>query len=215
MVLLPVLMLVGFLLTGCMRLQVGMVVSDDDRVSGQIVVAGLPVQEGDRGPQILVPAELESRVRVEPYEQDGYVGTQLFFSGLTFQELGTLAERAGSTTSRYQLTLRRAGSLVTLSGSADLTQVPADHADMRIKIAFPGTITETNGEHEGDAVTWWPEPGKVNQFSAVARYSSGDAASWMGWVVLVGAGTGGVALLVGVMALVEHRRTLRREAVPS
>ena len=207
--LLPVLLLAAFALTGCVRLHAAMAVSQDDRVSGEITAATPPTRDNDPGPQLKVPEELASRVTTRPYQADDYVGTQLFFSGLTFDEVRVLATATSASSSRYQLTFRRSGDLVTLSGSVDLTQVPPERADVQVKIAFPGEIIDTNGREEDNAtIAWAPKPGQASMLTATVRYAGANSVSYFGWTMLVAGLTGGAALIVLVLALVSRRRSL-------
>ncbi|MFT7837282.1 DUF3153 domain-containing protein [Saccharothrix sp. BKS2] len=207
--LLPVLLLAAFALTGCVRLHAAMAVSQDDRVSGEITAATPPSRDNDPGPQLKVPEELATRVTTKPYQVDDYVGTQLFFSGLTFDEVRVLATATSASSSRYQLTFRRSGDLVTLSGSVDLTQVPPERADVQVKIAFPGEIIDTNGrEEDGATISWAPKPGQASMLTATVRYAGANSVSYFGWTMLVAGLTGGAALIVLVLALVSHRRSL-------
>ncbi|WP_223199145.1 DUF3153 domain-containing protein [Solihabitans fulvus] len=204
-------MLLTLTLTGCVRLHAAMAVTEDDRVSGEIVAATPPTQDADPGPQLKVPQELASRVSVKAYKADGYTGTELYFNGLTFEEVRSLSTAASSTTSHYQLNFRRSGDLVTVSGSVDLTQVTADRADIQVKISFPGPVLSTNGKIDTDnsTVGWTPKPGQASMLTATVQYSSNPTTSWQGWALLVGGLTGGAALIVIVLALVAHRRSLR------
>jgi hypothetical protein len=207
--LLLVFLLATFSLTGCVRLHAAMAVSADDRVSGEIIAATPPTADNDPGPQLRVPSELSSRVTTKPYKVDAYAGTQLFFNGLTFEEVRTLSTATSSSSSRYQLTFRRSGGLVTMSGSVDLTQVPADRADIQVKISFPGGVVDTNGrEEESGTISWSPKPGQASMLTATVQYAGAESNSFLGWILLVGALTGGAALIVVVLALVAHRRSL-------
>ena len=207
--LLLVFLLATVSLTGCVRLHAAMAVSADDRVSGEIIAATPPTADNDPGPQLRVPSELSSRVTTKPYKVDAYAGTQLFFNGLTFEEVRTLSTATSSSSSRYQLTFRRSGGLVTMSGSVDLTQVPADRADIQVKISFPGGVVDTNGrEEEGGTISWSPKPGQASMLTATVQYAGAESNSFLGWILLVGALTGGAALIVVVLALVAHRRSL-------
>lgn len=207
--LLPVLLLAAFALTGCVRLHAAMAVSQDDRVSGEITAATPPTRDNDPGPQLKVPEELAGRVTTQPYHQDDYVGTRLSFSGLTFEEVKVLATATSASSSRYQLAFRRSGDLVTLSGSVDLTQVPPERADVQVKIAFPGEVIDTNGREEDNAtIAWAPKPGQASMITATVRYAGANAVSYFGWTMLVAGLTGGAALIVLVLALVSHRRNL-------
>lgn len=206
-----VVLLTALCLTGCVRLRATIAVSSDDHVSGELIVAALPGRDDDPGPQLNVPPTLASRVRAQPYVIDGYTGSQLFFNGLAFDELRQLAGSASTSTSRYQLTLRRAGSVVALTGFVDLTQVPKDKTDVQVKMSFPAHVTSTDGNNDGDTVTWSPKPGQVTQLNAMVRYDDAGMGSWFGWAVLVAIGAGSVATFVAVLALVLHRRGVAAE----
>ncbi|WP_447006369.1 DUF3153 domain-containing protein [Saccharothrix isguenensis] len=206
--LLPMFLLAFFSLTGCVRLHAAMALSSDDRVSGEITAATPPTQDDDPGPQLKVPNELASRVTTKPYKVDDYVGTQLSFSGLTFEEVRTLSAATSASSSRYQLSFRRSGDLVTLSGSVDLTQVPPERSDIQVKISFPGEVVDTNGREEDNAtVAWSPKPGQASMLTATARYAGENSVSYFGWTMLVAGLTGGAVLVVLVLALVSHRRS--------
>ncbi len=187
-----------------------MAVSSDDLVSGDIVAAVPPAQESDPGPQFKIPDQLAGRASTEPYKQDGYVGSRLRFTGLSFDELHDLAATSGGSESRYQLSFRRSGELVTMSGSADLSSVRQERADIQVKISFPGAVTDTNGIDEAsNTVAWTLKPGEATMISAVTRYAGQGSMSWMAWSLVVGALAVGAALVVGALALVAHRRAVR------
>lgn len=206
--LVPVLFLAVFSLTGCVRLHAAMALSQDDRVSGEIVAATPPTRDNDPGPQLRVPNELASRVTTKPYAADNYTGTQLFFSGLTFDEVRALAAATSASSSRYQLNFRRSGDLVTMNGSVDLTQVPPERADIQVKISFPGDVVETNGrEEESSTIAWSPKPGQASMLQATVRYAGENSPSYFGWTMLLAGLTGGAALIVVVLAIVAHRRS--------
>lgn len=195
--------LVAVLLSGCLRAQVSMGVSSDDRVSGRIVVAVVPSAEGDTGPGLDVPNSLSGKIRVQPYSADGYVGSEALFSDLTFgdvQQLGGLSDQAAGL---FQLSLARAGDLVSLSGQVDLGTVPAEGSDVQFTIAFPARVTTTNGAREGDNVVSWALPaGERSTLRAEVRYSDPNTRSFAGWAGIVFGVTVGVAAIVGGMAYV-------------
>lgn len=197
-------------LTGCLRVHAALAVSKDDVVSGELVIAALPVSKDDDGPKLTIAPELADQVRIEPYTADGYVGQKVTLSGLRFDDLAVLTESI-STMRQYRLSLRRSGGLVSLAGSIDLTRVPPDRADVQIKIAFPGQISRTNGDNVDGTISWAPKPGAVTELSATARFSGAGGVSWTQWVAIVGGGAVGVAVLVVLLALFTHRRHLRLE----
>ncbi|WP_198943313.1 LppM family (lipo)protein [Actinokineospora bangkokensis] len=209
----PLAAVLALALSGCLRVQAALAVSEDDTVSGQLVVASVAGKQGDLGPALTVPPELTGKVRTQVYNQDGYVGQTVAFQDLTFPEVTLLGESI-TVGKQYRLTFRRAGDLVTMAGSVDLTELPADRADIQVKIAFPGTVSRTNGVNDGGTISWKPKPGAVSEFNATAQYSDASGVSWTGWVAMVGAAAVGVALIVLALALYSHRRTERQLGAP-
>ncbi len=112
------------LLAGCIRVQVSMGVSANDRVTGQVVAAAIPANEADKGPQLTPPSSLEDKIRVQEYKKDGYVGSQAFFSDLSFGDVAQLGSMYAEGSGSFQITLKRSGDTVTLDGKADLKTVP-------------------------------------------------------------------------------------------
>ncbi|NLE79070.1 MAG: DUF3153 domain-containing protein [Rhodococcus sp.] len=188
-------------LTACLRVQVSMGVSANDRVSGQIVAATVPVDEADKGPQLVPPDSLADKIRVQEYKQDGYVGSQVFFSDLTFgdvSQLGAMSEQAAGS---FQLSLKRSGDFVTLDGRADLESVPATGSDIQFTIAFPARIATTNGTRDGDSIVSWKLPaGEKSTIRAEVRYADPNTRSFAGWAGIVGGVTIGVAVIVAALA---------------
>jgi hypothetical protein len=197
-------------LTGCVRIHAALAVSSDDQISGDLVIAALPVSKDDDGPNLTVPPELAEKVHIEPYTADGYVGQKVTITGLRFTELQLLVDSI-STLQQYRLSFRRSGDLVSLAGSIDLTRVPKDRADVQVKIAFPGRVIRTNGDNTDGTISWSPKPTAVTEFSATAQYSNVAGVSWTQWVVIVGGGAIGVSVLVVLLALFTHRRNLKLE----
>ena len=198
-------------LSGCLRVHAALAVSPDDKVSGDLIIAALPVNEQDTGPKLTIPPELNDQVHAETYTQDGYVGQKVTFRNLRFVDLAQLVQSI-SEAKQYRLSLRRAGNLVTLAGSIDLTQVPAERADVQIKVAFPGSVSRTNGDANDRTVSWSPKPGAVTEFDAIAQYSTGGGGdTWMKWALLVGGAALLAALVAALLALIAHRRNISAE----
>jgi hypothetical protein len=195
-----------FSLSGCLRVHAALAVSPDDLVSGTLVVASLSNGD-DNGPPLTIPPELNDRVRSEKYVQDNYVGTKVTFSELRFVDVALLVQTI-SQSKQYRLSFRRAGELVTLAGSVDLTQLPADRADVQIKIAFPGNVTRTNGDESDGTVTWKPKPTSVTEFNAIAQYSGTSGESLTKWITIVGGGALLAAVIAALLALIAHRRSI-------
>ncbi|MGB3442783.1 MAG: DUF3153 domain-containing protein [Actinophytocola sp.] len=194
-------------LTGCLRIHAALAVSPDDLVSGELIVAALPVSEQDNGPPLTIPPEMNDRVQSEKYTVDGYVGQKVTFSGLRFTDVATLVESI-SESDEFRLSIRRAGDRVTLAGSVDLTQVPKERADIQIKIAFPGSVTKTDGDEDNGTISWSPKPTAVTEFNAIAQYSDSGDDSLMKWVLIVGGSALLAAVVAALLALIAHRRSV-------
>ncbi|MEE2031527.1 LppM family (lipo)protein [Rhodococcus chondri] len=188
-------------LTGCLRVQASMGISSDDRVSGQIVAATIPADENDAGPQLTVPSSLAGKVRVQEYTQDGYVGSQVFFSDLTFGDVQQLSTLSDQSAGMFQLNLQRAGDLVGLTGRVDLESAPEQGTDVQFTIAFPARVATTNGTRESDSIVTWKLPaGEVSTLRAEVRYSDPNTRGFAGWAGIVAGVTLAVALLIAALA---------------
>jgi hypothetical protein len=183
----------GTALGGCARVRTALALQPDDTVTGEIVIATPERGPDDTGPEISVPAEIESDVDVSSYRQDGYTGSVLRFDNLSFEQVGLLNQVAGPAGGTVQFQLRRAGNRVQVSGRVDLKTVSVDRADFQLKISFPGVVLDTDGEDEGDTVSWRFTPGEVGDFNAVVASDDPDAPSPVNWTV-------GLGLLVALAA---------------
>lgn len=197
------------LLTGCVRARADLTVSGDYKVSGTMIAATVPTSPDDHGPQLSIPSDLGDQVVVQPYAADGYVGTQLSFTNLEFEQFSTLVGGSSAASSNYQLLLRRVGDLVTFTGSVDLRTVPADRSDVELKITFPATVSSATGSVDDQTVTWQPKPGSITALSATSDLSTLATAAWLRWSVLVAALLVGSVLVISVLALRAHRRSRR------
>lgn len=180
-------------LGGCARVRAGLAVQPDDTVDGQVEIATPDGAPGGKGPQLTVPPDLAGDLEVSPYDEDGYIGSTVRFSGLTFDQLARLSEIGGVAGGRAELQMRRVGGRIAVQGRADLTTVPVDRSDFRLKISFPGEVLETNGEADGNTVSWTFTPGEVSQINASVASTDPNAPSTVGWTLLLG-------LLVAVAA---------------
>ncbi len=201
MLLLAVL-LVGMLLGGCARVRTALAVQPDDTVTGEIVLATPETGPDDPGPAVTLPPELQSDVDVTEYRQDGYTGSVLRFSNLSFAQVAALSRVAGAPDGPVRLDLRRAGNRVLLVGAVDLTTVSVDRADFQLKISFPGQVLESNGEVDSGTVSWAFTPGEVGDVAAVVAFDDPNAPSAVNWTLGL---AGVVALLAAVIVLIARR----------
>ena len=204
-------LLVVPLLTGCLRVQATMGISSDDRVSGQIVAATIPADENDPGPELTAPSALAGKVRVQEYSQDGYVGSQVFFSDLTFGDVQQLTTMSDQSAGMFQLNLQRSGDLVALNGRVDLESAPSQGTDVQVTIAFPARVATTNGTRESDSIVTWKLPaGEVSSLRAEVRYADPNTRGFAGWAGLMAGAAFGVALIIAGTAWFTRNPAPRR-----
>ncbi|WP_428847172.1 LppM family (lipo)protein [Nocardia arthritidis] len=192
-------------LAGCLRVQVSMGVSSNDRVSGRIVAAVVPANPGDKGPQLKAPDPIATKVRVEKYAQDGYVGSQVFFEDLSFGEVQQLGGLSDQTQGMFNLQFQRTGDLVSMNGRVDLKSVPPQGSDVQFTIAFPARVAKTNGNRDDDStVSWKLPPGDVSTLRAEVSYADPNTRSFAGWAGIVGGITLAVAAVVAAVAYMDR-----------
>jgi Protein of unknown function (DUF3153) len=190
-------------LGGCARVRAALAVAADDTVKGEVVAATPAKSADDKGPTVTLPAELASAVSVSPYRQDGYTGSVLRFSRLSFDQTAALTRAAFPKSDRTQFLLRRAGGRVLVTGAVDLTAVPVDKADFQLKMTVPGRVVDANGEIDGDTVSWTFTPGEVGDISATLAYADPGAPSVLNWTL----GLGTVVVLAALVVALAARGT--------
>ncbi|RCW44036.1 uncharacterized protein DUF3153 [Halopolyspora algeriensis] len=198
--------LVAVLVSGCLNANVSLTIYENDRVSGQLMVA-VPTPDGEEPLRLQPPQGMADRVRVSPYDNGDRSGSKLSFTKLTFDELEHLAASLSRADSRYRFDIERAGSLVTVQGSVDLTPLAETDSSVLIEINTPGEVTSTNGRTNAGMVSWYPPPGEVTQISATFQFTgTTQNVFWWSWTTLFSALTLATAVLVAVLALLNHRR---------
>lgn len=208
-------LLVPFLLSGCFKFTMDLEVSDQDTISGDVVVAlskELQALAQDTGGAEGTDAFSDlSGVEVTEFDDGTFVGQQYSFSGLPIEEL-SLDDDASA------LSIKRIGDNLVVSGTLSFEDDTADHAqaddlgfgqaffdsaDLRVAIKFPGEIRETNGsiDEETNTITWIPKYGEANDISAVV-YSPRGVPIWVWWAL---GGVGGVLVVAALVVLLVGR----------
>jgi hypothetical protein len=115
-----------------------------------------------------------------PYKKDGFEGSQIFFESVPLEVFSE------SNAQDDFLSIVRVGDNLITSGSfdlggeggneAELNFFGADFAenllasaDVSISVTYPGEIINTNGQVNGNTITWRPEYGSKNEINAVVR----------------------------------------------
>jgi hypothetical protein len=211
------------LLSGCIKLNMDLTVSTDNTVSGSAIVAidkqlvaltGQPVDQIFGGDTI-APAGTQG-VTTKDYEDDTFVGQEITFEGAP---LSALAESEDADA----LKIVREGDVFTVTGALDMTNDSGGDAtneavenalasaDIRISITFPGPVTSSNGEVDGNTVSWSPKVGQRTELQAQASaIPSGSSSSTVLWIAIAVA----VAVVVISGVMVMRRRSLST-AVPA
>jgi hypothetical protein len=192
------LLLVGLaaLLAGCTQVHAALAIQGDDTVAGDVAIgtaSGAP-------PAVAVPAPLAGQVAVAPYQDGGYRGVRLLFSGLRFDQVNSLVGVSPTANGRLRFELRRSGGLVVLGGQADLSALPVDQADVQLKVAFPGEVVSTDGTATASTVSWAFPAGQVSQFNMVISSPDPTKPSVARWTLLVAALVTAAAVAVVLLA---------------
>jgi hypothetical protein len=195
--------LIGLMLGGCARVRTALALQPDDTVDGEIVLATPETGPEDKGPKVTIPADLTDAVDITAYRQDGYVGSVVRFTGLTFPQVSELQQFGGDGGKGTRLEIRRSGNRVITTGSVDLTTVSVDKADFQLKISYPGEITDTNGDIDSSTVSWTFTPGQVDDVNVVVAFDDPNAPSTLNWTL----GLTALVVLTAAAVVVWARRT--------
>ena len=197
------------LLSGCLKLDMDVTVSEDDTLSGTMIfafdkalmeAAGQNPEDALAGSEPL-PEGLEG-VEQADYEDDKYQGVQYTFDGLSLEEWNT---------TDTDIRIEHVGDEFVVSGTMDMStgdtgtgdpamdeqlQTAFESAEVRIKLTFPGEVKESNGQVDGNSVTWEPKFGEATDISATA---SAVASGGNMMLLLI---IGGVVLLIVIVVVV-------------
>ncbi|WP_278236222.1 hypothetical protein [Isoptericola sp. AK164] len=187
---------VGLLaLSGCMKVDWDMTLSEDDTASGTVIMGisdefaeslGMDPQElwdmSNEGEDSLTE-DLPEGSTEQPWSDGEYTGVEVGFVDQPISEM--------SGEGSDDLSITRDGDEYVVDGVFDLSQdaqdmedmggeLPEgllDSFDMRIAVTFPGAISETTGEVDGNTVVWTPSVGEVTEVYARGSAVSGGAAA--------------------------------------
>lgn len=203
------------LLSACLKLDMDLEVSADDTISGSVIFAldkGLLELTGQSAEDLLgtdapLPTDAEG-VSTGPYEDDEYQGQRFSFEAVPLAQFNEGDEPDALRIVREGDVFQVSGAL-DLSGATGATGVPGledafQNADMRIRISFPGEVTESNGEIDGNTVTWVPQIGQRLEIQATASAIEGAGGGSSMTVILIVVGV--VVVLAIVVGVVLARR---------
>ena len=208
-----------FALSGCFKLDMDLTVNSDDTIDGVVVfavneeLAAMADEEPDEDSE-LTEEDVPEGATIEEYDEDGFVGQKVTFDGATIAELNESFSSEGDTGGPSGWSLTHEGDEYRFTGDMDMTEMASSGedeldmsafmqgAELQIAMTFPGEVTESNGEVDGNTVVWEPEIGEKNEMTAVAQEGGFP-------VVLVAViALGALALLVAAALLwARSRRT--------
>lgn len=211
------------ILSGCLKYDLTLEVSEDDTLSGTMIVA--IAREFAVGEQALGRTgditTTEGSVTKEPYEDADYVGSRFILNDIPISEIGALATDGSS-----EFTLTREGDEFVLDASLDFNLGGSDSIPTgssftaMVSFTFPGAVLESNGAISGNTVAWTElVPDAANSLtaraSAVANGQAGETASsrtpWWVWALT---GVGGLLVLgIGAMFILRRRRAATSAAL--
>ena len=180
-------------LTGCVRAQVDLTVTENRTVEGTVLLAwdkGF-LEQVDRDPaeaqqEILddLTDDAPDGMTCEAWEEAEFIGSACVLDGVSLDDINE-AEAFDQ-----RLTLLVAGDDVVLSAVVDLDEVPTDNPDLldtfdvSVRFTFPGRVSDASGSIDGTSVTWEPQPGERTELLATAELMPGQAAPFPAWIAV-------------------------------
>lgn len=218
---LSILLLSSFILAGCIKIDMNLEVTSQDKISGDVTLAiseALAVLAESSDSSSLGNGIYEDLpgVRVEQYNENGFTGQKIFFRAVPIEVFSQEESEEGI------LQIVRDGDYLVTTGNFGLAEEETseesvdflagglieniyDSADIKISIKYPGEIVETNGQITGNAITWRPKFGEENEISAKVYAPRGLSLSQYLWTFLL------VALLFLLIVLIRYNKlSLRR-----
>jgi hypothetical protein len=221
-------------LTGCIKMDMQLNVSEDDTVGGEIILAlsrdvSAMAEAMGEDPSTAfgeLGQDLPEGATAEEYEDDDFVGQRYVFEDVPLSEFTADESGFGITHEGEEIVVdgnldmadfdpeAMAGELGGLGGDAgelgDTDQL-MESLEMSVSITFPGEVTEHNGELDGTTVTWTPVPGEANEISARSADSGGGGGDgipvWI-WILIV-------VVVLGLAGLLFFLSRNRNQAPPA
>lgn len=198
-------LLAVLMLSGCLKVQVGLSLGTDDTISGTVLVtkstpkaAGASGSSQSSAPAIPVPSGSAAgsasaalnlptpsvtvgTITAEDYSEGDQSGYKYIYKKTTFADAKSypiLDKRGGA------MVFTRRKDTVSFSSTLNLTYSSTPTAqdalisknfDGTVKITFPGKVVSSNGTVDGNSVTWKLEPLKENVLTATATYPQAAA----------------------------------------
>ena len=216
---------IALLLAGCFKVNMNLEVAADNTVSGSAIIAvdedllELSGQSVDDLFADMDLSDLPPGSSADPYREDGFVGQQVTFESVPLSEFAGNGTLTGSATGE-DLNIVREGDEFHVTGGFDMsgqeftgTEIPQqflDNFEFTISMTFPGEVTSSTGEIDGNTVTWEPTIGENTRIEAVASAIPSSSSPIL-MIVLIAVG----ALVLGAIVFFLTHRTPAPAASPT
>lgn len=200
------------LMSGCMKLQMDLTVNSNDTVSGSIIFAVnkdllAAVQQSfddiTQG-QAPLPSDVAD-VQTSDYEDDTFIGKKYTFSDVPLEKFNTPDDPESLNIVHENDTFKVTATLDLSQGfdpSQPLMQQFADSAQISVSMTFPGKVQSSNGQIDGNTVTWTPKMGETLEITAVASAVPSGGGGMLLWILL---GIAAVVVIVIVVVLLSRK----------
>jgi hypothetical protein len=227
--------LLGFLLSGCLKLDATLTVGPDNTITGEYVVAyKKDPNRPDTGlgtvRELLVSKGTATASR---YDDGDYDGTRYRLEGVPLEDLARFVPVTYDRRQTGSIQITRDGEDFLVAGTFDFREAKPtrrtveqqrqaeDLFKVRVRLTFPGTVESGNGTIEGNTITWQMNPFVLTTLqaraSAIPPPAAAAPASPVNAAMLLALGGGGLALIIllglGLWAL--RRRGRERSAPPA
>ena len=170
----------ALVLSGCMRMHINLAITEDDTINGEIIMAfedeairGMGMEPSEAwdsmGGDSLLDSFPTDQGTIEDYTEDGFTGKRIVLNETPLSAFSGDSQDGS-------LGITREGGEFVVTGELDLTDqsgssdsIPSyllDTFDIKVTIAFPGKVTESSGEINGNQTTWIAKYGEVTAISA-------------------------------------------------
>ncbi|MFI7211174.1 LppM family (lipo)protein [Micromonospora maritima] len=222
-------------LSGCMQLNLGLTVNNDDTVSGQLLLTAQKSVLKQRNPDVAAAfAELRQNIPTLPagaesrYEDATYYGIQIAYRKTPLSQFTSESVNLVRDDDLYRFSLpldpKKYGGKVAEQDPRN-QQAFMTLMSFEISVTFPGRVLDTNGTINGRSVSWkvvanQPKPAELRAVAEAppAPTTSAAVAAVTGgsfpWLLVVG-GVVVLLLLLGAVTVVLLRRRSRAGAAPA
>jgi hypothetical protein len=202
-------------LAGC-RMQVSMTVHENNTVDGSMLLAMTSEEASSLSEmgmdmdslfdEMTSSADTDfggAKTEIRDYNENGETGKELVYTGADISKM----DQDGT-----GVKITREGDEFVLKGDADMSSeemagagMLASSFDITYSVTFPGKVKESNGEVNGNTVTWKPRLGEKNEMTATAAAKPGGTGGALTWILIV-AGVAVIAIAVVILLVTRNNK---------